>query len=99
MEAWLGETPAALTSMVMGPSPWAVSSIPWMEARLDRSISRGRASKPTWVRVSAAAWAWARERSPMTMVFPAPTRRVMARPIWPAPVSSSASDMGRCLLT
>ncbi len=47
MEAWLGETPAALTSMVMGPSPWAVSSIPgWRRGWTGPSPGAGPQSPP-----------------------------------------------------
>ena len=46
--AWLGETPAAFTSMVMGPYLWASAISALMESREDRSISMAAVSKPAW---------------------------------------------------
>jgi hypothetical protein len=86
--AWLRETPAAFTSMVMSPCfcAWAMKCR--IDARWERSISTGTVSKPAWFMVLAMAWAFSGFLSPMTIFIPYPIRRAMAMPICPAPVSS-----------
>ena len=81
MGAWLGETPAALTSMVMSPYFCASSMMPRMEARLERSISTGTTSNPASFMVLAMAWAFSGFLSPTTIFLPYPIRRAMAIPI------------------
>ena len=53
MDAWLGETPAALTSMVTSPREVALPMSPTMDSREARSTVSGRASKPASVMVCA----------------------------------------------
>lgn len=91
MGAWLGDTPAALTSMVISPCLCPSWISPRIEVREDRSISMGITSKPAASMIPAARWAFSRDRSPTTMVLPYPTLRAMAMPIWPAPVHNSTS--------
>ena len=62
-----------------------------MEAREDRSISTGTTSNPAAFITPAAACACSSDRSPTTTVFPYPTLRAIAMPIWPAPVQSRTS--------
>ena len=84
-EAWLGDTPAALTSMVISPCFCASAIIDRTEGLDDRSISTGRASKPAPFMVSAAIRAFSAFLSPTIIFFPYPMRRAMAIPICPAP--------------
>ena len=57
------------------------------ESRDARSASWATALNPASLRTFAAAWAFSGLLSPTTIVFPEPMRRVMAKPICPAPMS------------
>ena len=94
MGAWLGETPAALTSMVMSPNCCASAISPRIDARLERSISSGTTSYPASFMILAMVWAFSSFLSPTTIFIPQPIRRAMAMPICPAPVHTITFFIG-----
>ena len=87
-DAWLGETPAAWMTPVMSPSPVAVSTSAWTDSREDTSTVAVLTSNPALRNTSAAASAFSWCRSASRTCLPALTRRAMAWPIDPAPMTT-----------
>ena len=92
-DAWLGDTPAAWITPVMSPSAVEVSTSAWIDSREDTSTVAVVTSKPALLSTSAAASALLWRRSASTTCLPALTRRAMACPIEPAPMTTTTSLM------
>ena len=95
--AWLGETPAAWMTPVMSPNALEVSTSAWIDPREDTSTVAVLTSKPALLSTSAAASAFLWRRSASTTRLPALTRRAMACPIEPAPMTTTTSFMTNLL--
>src|SRR5271165_6033766 len=91
--AWLGETPAAWITPVTSPSAVAVSTSACTDSREDTSTVVVLTSKPALASTSAASSALLLWRSATTTCLPALTRRAIAWPIWPAPMTTMTSLM------
>src|SRR4051794_6813071 len=91
MGAWLGETPAAWMRRVMSPWAAAVSTRTCTDSREDTSTVVVLTSNPALCIASAAASAFACRRSASTMCLAAPTRRAIAWPIDPGPMTTTTS--------
>ena len=87
-EACDGETPAAWITPVISPRAAAISMSPWTEGRDDTSTVAVLTSNPASRRTLAAASAFSWRRSARTTCLPALTRRAMAWPIDPAPITT-----------
>ena len=75
----------------MSPTRAAVSTSAWTDAREDTSTVVVLTSNPALRSTSAAASALARRRSASTTCLPALTRRAIACPIDPAPMTTITS--------
>jgi hypothetical protein len=93
--AWLGDTPAAWVTPVTSPWATVVSTRAWTDSREETSTVAVLTSKPALRKVSPAASALAWRRSASTTCLPALTRRAMACPIDPGPITTTTSVMVR----
>src|SRR6476619_5121610 len=88
-DAWLGETPAAWMRPVTSPSAVAVWRSACTDLRDDTSTVAVLTSNPALLNTSAAASAFSWRKSASTTCLPALTRRAIAWPIDPGPMTTT----------
>jgi hypothetical protein len=87
-DAWLGETPAAWMRPVTSPSAVAVWTSVCTDSRDDTSTVVVLTSNPALLNTSAAASAFSWRKSASRTCLPALTRRAIAWPIDPGPMTT-----------
>ena len=87
-DACVGETPAAWMTPVMVPIAVAASTSAWTDSREETSTVAVLTSNPASPSTFAAASAFSRRRSASRTCLPALTRRAIAWPIDPAPMTT-----------
>src|SRR5512132_60344 len=92
-DAWLGETPAAWMRPVTSPSAVAVWTSACTDSRDDTSTVAVLTSNPALLNTSAAASAFSWRKSASRTCLPALTRRAIAWPIDPGPMTTMTSLM------